>query len=105
MTTRVALSIPCLIIAVVSIPMVLRRVPPNPLYGFRTKLTLSNPDIWYRANAFSGWALMVAAAVSLALLWLVPEAVLALPWIALATFLGPLLASVVASFVYLRRFS
>ena len=74
MTTRVSLSIACAVLAVVSIPMILRKVPPNSTYGFRTKLTLSNPDIWYPANAFSGWALLVAAALSLAILWLLPEA-------------------------------
>jgi hypothetical protein len=102
---RVSLSIACLLIAALSGPMILRWIPPNPLYGFRTPLTLSNPDVWYPANAFSGWALLIAAALSLAALWLLPESVLMRPGIPLATFLIPLTASLVASFGYLRRFS
>src|SRR6185436_9334782 len=105
MTARLSLSIACAVLAVVSVPMILGKVPPNPLYGFRTRLTLSNPDIWYPANAFSGRALLVAAAVSLALLWLLPDEILTRPWVPLETFIVPLLGSVVASFLYLRRFS
>ena len=105
MISRLFFSIACLVVAVVSVPMVLRKVPPNSIYGFRTKLTLSNPDIWYPANAFSGWALLVAAAISLATLWLLPEGLLANPWIPLATFLVPLGGGLVASLLYLRRFS
>jgi hypothetical protein len=94
-----------MVLAAVSIPMILRKVPPNPIYGFRTRLTLSKPAIWYPANAFYGRTLLVAAAFSLAILWFLPEAILGRPWVPLAVFLVPLLASVVASFVYLRRFS
>ena len=56
MAARVSLSIACMVLAVLSVPMTLRRVPPNPIYGFRTRLTLSSPDIWYPANAFAGWS-------------------------------------------------
>jgi len=105
MTARVSLSIACVVLAAVSIPMILQKVPPNPLYGLRTKLTLSKSEIWYPANAFSGRMLLGAAGLSLAILWVLPEAILARPWIPLAVFMVPLLASVVASFLYLRRFS
>jgi hypothetical protein len=105
MTVRVSLSIACAVTAAISVPMILRKIPPNPVYGFRTRLTLSKPEVWYPANAFSGWALLFAAALTLAALWVLPEATFGRPWTPLAVFLGPLIASVVASFVYLRRFS
>jgi SdpI/YhfL family protein len=35
---------------VLSFPFLLEKVPPNQLYGFRTDETLSNPEIWYKAN-------------------------------------------------------
>ena len=38
-----------------SIPLILRRVPPNPWYGFRVRRTLASPDVWYPANAYSSW--------------------------------------------------
>ena len=102
--SRMLLSMACLLLAVVSIPMILGKVPPNSIYGFRTKRTLSSPDIWYPANTFSGWALLLAAVFSLATLWFLPVAILAHPWIPLAAILVPLCVSAIASFLYLRRF-
>jgi parallel beta-helix repeat protein len=43
-----------LLLVVLSIPMVLRRVPPNRWYGFRVQATLEDEDIWYSANAYAG---------------------------------------------------
>jgi uncharacterized membrane protein len=43
-----------LLMAGLSIPLILRRVKPNSLYGFRTPKTLSNERIWYDTNAFAG---------------------------------------------------
>ena len=37
-----------------SIPLILGKVPPNSLYGCRTRRTLSDPKIWYEANRASG---------------------------------------------------
>jgi uncharacterized membrane protein len=52
------------LIAIVAIPLILRKVPPNGLYGFRTPKTLSSSEIWYEANRMSGiylfWASVVA---------------------------------------------
>ena len=104
MTSRVSLSITCLVLAVVSLPMILGKVPPNSTYGFRTRLTLSSPDIWYAANAFSGWSMLIAAAICLATLWFLPEGLLARPWIPIASFLVPVGLSLLASLIYLRRF-
>lgn len=36
---------------VLSIPLMLRWVPPNRVYGFRVPVTLRNRSIWYDANA------------------------------------------------------
>jgi len=43
-----------LLVIVIAIPMILGRVKPNNWYGFRTRTTLSTPDIWYPANAYAG---------------------------------------------------
>ena len=55
-----------LINVVVALPLALRKVPPNRLYGFRTKRTLSDTQLWYEANARGGINLVVASAVALA---------------------------------------
>jgi uncharacterized membrane protein len=44
-----------LVIAGLGVPLVMRRVPPNDLYGLRTPATRKNETLWYEANARSGW--------------------------------------------------
>ena len=56
-----------LITILVAIPLVLQRVPPNLWYGFRTRTTLSDRDIWYRANYLGGAALLYSGIVALVL--------------------------------------
>jgi uncharacterized membrane protein len=90
------------------IPMMLRKIKPNLIYGFRTRKTLSDPEIWYEANAYAGKAMVVAGTVSLAgLLVLVflrdsfgMWTFNALGWI--VTF-GPIIWLTAASFIYLRK--
>ena len=104
MPTGVALTI-CAFLAVIAIPLALRLVGPNRSYGFRTPATLSNPALWYSANAFSGRALIVAAALSAALVWFHPV------WFDLGVFTNlaaivlPCILAVGASFLYLRNHS
>lgn len=56
------------LLALVSIPLVLRKVPPNIVYGYRTRTTLLNERIWYHANAYFGRAQLVASVVSIAVI-------------------------------------
>ncbi len=53
-----------LMFVVLAIPMVKRKVRPNPWYGFRTRKTLSRADIWYKANEYSGRTLIVAGSIT-----------------------------------------
>jgi uncharacterized membrane protein len=53
-------AIPALLLLVAGLPLVLGMVPPNRLYGFRTRKTLSDDGVWYRVNRFAGWAAMLA---------------------------------------------
>jgi uncharacterized membrane protein len=68
---RITLLVP-LVIIVLSIPMVLGKVPRNSLYGFRTAYTLSSDEVWYRANKVSGIALLLAGVFWLAIGWALP---------------------------------
>jgi uncharacterized membrane protein len=52
-------------IIAISLPLALRKVPPNPLYGFRTRKTMSDPHTWYEANHLGGIALIVASVAAL----------------------------------------
>jgi hypothetical protein len=91
----------CALLAIISVPLILKAVPPNSVYGFRTNLTLSSPGIWYPANAFLGWALLAAAMISGTALLILPAT--ADRWLVWAAFLVPVLGAVAASFLFLGR--
>ena len=97
-----------LLILLLSVPMILGKVPPNGVYGFRTPKTLSSPEIWYPANRAAGWFMLAAMAVSicfnLALWWIYPD------WPFERTVMWmtggmtvPLVISVLASLIYIGR--
>jgi uncharacterized membrane protein len=47
------------------VPLWMRKVPPNPIYGLRIPATEENLDVWYEANAYLGRDLVVVGAGSL----------------------------------------
>lgn len=57
----------------IGVPMILRRVPPNPIYGLRVPATFKDEQVWYDANAASGRDCVVLGIVSV-LFALVPPA-------------------------------
>lgn len=101
MPTFVAFALAGLL-AIIATPLALRLIGPNAWYGFRTPATLADPDLWYSANAFAGRALLAAAVLSVALIWLRPawfEFGVLTNLMALAL---PSLGALIASFAYLR---
>ncbi len=52
-----------LLIVGLSVPMILRRVKPNPWYGFRTPRPLADESVWYAANGYSGRLLLMLGAI------------------------------------------
>ena len=52
--SRKLLAFPPLIIAAISLPMALRLIPPNRIYGFRTAASLASRDVWYTSNFWAG---------------------------------------------------
>jgi uncharacterized membrane protein len=62
----------------ISIPLALRKIDPNVVYGYRSRATLSDPALWYEANALFGRRLIAASVVSaLAALYLARPGLLA----------------------------
>lgn len=57
--------IPSIIFFLLSIPLILGLVPPNRGYGIRTAKTVSDQRLWYSANRFGGWALLVSSVIYL----------------------------------------
>jgi len=98
---RILLISVCGIVGALSVPLILKKVRPNPLYGFRTPRTLSNPEIWYPANAFAGWAMLIGAVTSAGVLAVLPKS--SRPLVAVLVLVVPLGIAVVASVLYSRR--
>jgi hypothetical protein len=46
---RARLFASCVIVAIISVPLILGVVPPNDIYGFRTAVTRSSRAVWYPA--------------------------------------------------------
>ena len=53
-----------LIFAIIAIPLILRKVPRNVVYGFRTRSTLENDFVWYEANAYFGRLFFISSFIS-----------------------------------------
>ena len=90
---------------VVSIPMAMKKVPPNWIYGFRTPKTMSSPEIWYASNQKAGINMIVAGAMALAI-WGVMRAFAGGRTASLAglpVVMVLLFASVIVSLVQLRK--
>jgi hypothetical protein len=51
--------------ALIALPLALRKVPRNRLYGVRTRRTMADDRVWYETNAYGGRGLLVASAVSI----------------------------------------
>lgn len=103
MFTTVFLLIACALIAAAAVPLLLKLIPPNPIYGFRTERALEDSAVWFAVNKFLGRALLIAVGVSaLALMfysgtWLKPK------WAQFAAFLLPIAIAVGATFAYERK--
>jgi SdpI/YfhL protein family len=51
------------ILIALSIPLILRKVGPNPFYGFRIRQTLEDRQVWFDVNAYSAKGLFVVGAI------------------------------------------
>ena len=101
-------AVPALVLFIVAIPLILGVIPPNRLYGFRTKKTLSDADVWYRVNRFAAIAIMIASVVYAlaARTWPYDRAAadnFSIWLVHLAAFAGPLVVALIVSASYARR--
>ena len=60
-----------IVILILSLPLFLKLVPRNPIFGLRTRDTMSSDNKWYAANRVVG-----AAGILGGLVWLILSAVL-----------------------------
>jgi uncharacterized membrane protein len=102
MNFAISFLVPCAVIAAASIPLMLNLVPPNGWYGFRTRSTLNNRELWFRVNRFAGCAFFIASGLSAGIFMTHPEYASGRSFSGLLVFLVPLGAAVAASIAYLR---
>lgn len=55
------------VVLLLSVPLVLKMIPPNRLYGVRTAKTYSSSDLWYAGNRIGGIYMIVASLCALIL--------------------------------------
>jgi len=95
-----------LLLSILSVPLILGRVPPNPLYGFRVASTLDDPKLWYAVNRYSGRRLLVVGVLAVAgavgFSWIPGIGVDAYALACLAVVGGSLFGGLVQSFRYLK---
>lgn len=61
------------LLVALGVPLALGKVPPNPLYGFRTPATQNDPELWYPVNARTGLDLIGSGLVLGFVAWLLPR--------------------------------
>lgn len=103
MITTIVLLIAVALIAVAAVPLLLRLIPQNPLYGVPTERTLDDEKLWFTVNAFAGKAVLIACGVVALLLILYQGTWLRSSWAQVAAFVVPLGMAVGAVIAYERR--
>jgi uncharacterized membrane protein len=104
MLFTVTLLIVCVLIATVSIPLMLRLIPPNAVYGVRTRRTLSDTATWFAVNAFGGKALAIGAGISALFLMLYNGTLLKPALAQVGMVVVPLIIALAATLYYERRY-
>ena len=98
-----------LLLTGLSVPLIFRKIPPNPWYGFRVRATLENEEVWYPANGYAGKRLFwvgIGTVVSALVMFLLPIRNIGVYASAVGgiVMLG-LAVAVIQSFLYLRTLS
>jgi hypothetical protein len=91
------------IIALIAVPLAMRLIPPNPIYGVRTDRTLGNPSLWYNVNAVAGQLVLIACGVSAIILMMYQGTWLRGFWAQLFLFLIPIGGAVGATLYFERK--
>ncbi len=95
-----------LLLAGLSVPLILHKIPPNGRYGFRTPATLQDPLRWYKVNAFAGRRLLVVglgtAFGSIVFYYTANSGIEAYALSCLGLFLALFLWGFITSYLYLR---
>lgn len=103
MFTTVFLLLACAIVAAIGVPLILKLVPPNPIYGIRTSKTMSSPEVWFEVNRIAGVALAIAAGVTALALMMYSGTWLKSWWAQLLAFVIPIVGAIVFTLYHERK--
>ena len=96
-----------LLLILVAVPLALRLVPRNGLYGFRTRTTMASEEIWFSANAHFGRRLIAWSVCGILLGFgtylLRPFAAEVFLPVSVVLMVAPSLIATVATLGYVRR--
>ena len=96
-----------LLLTGLSVPLILRKVPPNIWYGFRVKATLEDEAIWYPVNEYTGkWLLgvgLLTVVMAVVAFFATASNVGVYASIVGGAVVGSLTVAVIKSFLYLRQ--
>ena len=91
------------VIGIAAIPLAMRLIPPNPVYGFRTPRCLDDPKLWYTVNAVGGQLLLVACGLGAILLMMYQGTWLKGFWSQLFLFVIPIVGAIGATLYFERK--
>jgi uncharacterized membrane protein len=95
-----------LLLAGLSVPLILQKIPPNGIYGFRLPSTPKDPQLWYTINAFAGKRLLMVglgtAFAAIILFYTTHQNVNHYALNCLGVFLALSLWAIISSILYLR---
>lgn len=103
MLINVLFLILCAIIAAAAVPLMLRLIPPNPIYGIRTRRTTSDSATWFMVNQVAGASFLIAAGIAAILIVLYSGTLLKSGWAQLMMMIVVFGAAVAVTLVYERR--
>lgn len=100
MLITILLLLACALMATAAVPLIMKLVPPNSMFGFVTERATAKAERWYKVNIFAGKALVAAAAVSAVLIMGYSGTLLRPVWLQILALLVPLGIAVGATFWY-----
>ena len=105
MAGPISMYVPAALIAAVSLPLVLKLIPPNRVYGVRTSQTLADREVWFRVNRIAGVALMAAVGTAMGFYLAAPELASGRSFLGVLALILPVVAALAVTAAYARRLS
>jgi uncharacterized membrane protein len=105
MTGPISMYVPAALIAALSVPLALRLIPPNRIYGVRTSQTLASREVWFRVNRVAGFAFLAAAGVTICVYLANPDLATGRSFVGVLALVVPILLALAVTAAYARKLS